>query len=192
MMTGSASHCILALFLLQLARLPAGEARPAQPARRLMQLPTADENMLLEFMSRHDKWYYWNCSHESFFPHACKEGEPLWRPPVQPANATQPTQPAHARRLLQTTWAEADMYLVDGQLVHRAAAEETAARWQEKLYNMYFAVAMAQIATYLFAITLAAVAFRKLLAGETFEPRAGETFEPRAGEKHAGEKQLQV
>jgi len=102
-MTGSASRCILALFMLQLARLPAGEARPAQPARRLMQFPTAEENMLVKFMSRHE-WYHWNCSHESFFPYACKEGEPLWRPPAQLANSMQPTP--HARRLLQTAWAD--------------------------------------------------------------------------------------
>lgn len=24
-------------------------------------------------------WHRWNCSHEAFFPHACKDSQPLWR-----------------------------------------------------------------------------------------------------------------
>ena len=66
--------------------------------------------------------YRWNCSHEAFFPHACKDGEPLWRPP-------QKTSSRSARRLLQFMWDEADPYLTGGQLVslHRPAAEALAA-----------------------------------------------------------------
>jgi hypothetical protein len=41
--------------------------------------------------------YRWNCSHEAFFPYACKDGEPLWRPPEKAGSA---------RRLLQFAWAD--------------------------------------------------------------------------------------
>jgi hypothetical protein len=41
--------------------------------------------------------YRSNCSHEAFFPYACKDGEPLWRPPAKPRSA---------RRLLQFAWVD--------------------------------------------------------------------------------------
>ena len=47
--------------------------------------------------------YRWNCSHETFFPHACKDGEALWRPPAELAN---PARSRSARRLLQFAWAD--------------------------------------------------------------------------------------
>jgi hypothetical protein len=47
--------------------------------------------------------YRWNCSHEAFFPHACKDGEALWRPPAEVAK---PAKSGSARRLLQFAWAD--------------------------------------------------------------------------------------
>lgn len=47
--------------------------------------------------------YRWNCSHEAFFPHACKHGEPLWRPPRKTATSSR-----SARRLLKFVWDKAD------------------------------------------------------------------------------------
>jgi hypothetical protein len=56
--------------------------------------------------------YRWNCSHEAFFPHACKDGEALWHPPAELAKQAKPARPAKpaksgsARRLLQFAWAD--------------------------------------------------------------------------------------
>lgn len=53
--------------------------------------------------------YHWNCSHEAFFPHACKDGEALWRPPAElakPAKLAKSAKPRSARRLLQFAWAD--------------------------------------------------------------------------------------
>ncbi|NBX17188.1 MAG: hypothetical protein EBR09_07475 [Proteobacteria bacterium] len=73
--------------------------------------------------------YRWNCSHAAFFPHACKDGEPLWRPPQAPPERTR-TSSQSARRLHQFIWDEADPYLTGGQLVslHRPAPEALAAK----------------------------------------------------------------
>ncbi len=50
---------------------------------------------------KHNRTYHglhrFNCSHEAFFPYACKDGEPLWRPPAKPRSA---------RRLLQFAWVD--------------------------------------------------------------------------------------
>ena len=68
--------------------------------RRPLQVYAGEEVLFAEMLNRKDKWYYWNCSHETFFPHRCKEGEPEWRMPETWAtwhgNNTPP-----ARRLLQ-------------------------------------------------------------------------------------------
>jgi len=50
--------------------------------RRPLQVYAGEEVLFAEMLNRKDKWYYWNCSHETFFPHRCKEGEPEWRMPA--------------------------------------------------------------------------------------------------------------
>jgi hypothetical protein len=131
--------------------LPAPLDRRFTGARQLLQ-----ESELTEVFGMPRKWYYWNCSHESFFPHACKDGEPLWRP-----------QQAHARRLLQTAWADADPYLTGGPLVplHRPEALAGAQAPCAQLHNMShlaLALSTAAIATCLLTIMLLAVAWRRM------------------------------
>ena len=48
--------------------------------------------------------YRWNCSHEGFFPHACKDGEALWRPPAEPAKLAKSAKSGSARRIGANTW----------------------------------------------------------------------------------------
>jgi len=68
--------------------------------RRPLQVYAGEEVLFAEMLNRKDKWYYWNCSHETFFPHRCKEGEPEWRMPATWAMWHRNNTPP-ARRLLQ-------------------------------------------------------------------------------------------
>jgi hypothetical protein len=63
----------------------------ASGSARMEQLPELEHNRTYHGL------YRWNCSHEAFFPYACKDGEPLWRPPAKSRSA---------RRLLQFAWAD--------------------------------------------------------------------------------------
>lgn len=68
--------------------------------RRPLQVYAGEEVLFAEMLNRKDKWYNWNCSHETFFPHRCKEGEPEWRMPESWATWHKNNTPA-SRQLLQ-------------------------------------------------------------------------------------------